>query len=111
MNELVDGAEQRAPSKSADDPKLGAAADTPGSCAAIHGHVNKLGRWDDSNHMKLNKWKCPVVPLGNTLRHQGRLRVIKWKTTWQGRPGGHQVDPEPVMSPHGKSSQWPPGLC
>ena len=58
--DLDDGAE-RTPSNFADDTKLGEAADTPESHAAIQRDLDMLEKWDDRKLMKFNQGKYKVL--------------------------------------------------
>ena len=70
INDLDNGT-NCAPSKLADDTKLGGVVDTPDGCAVIQRNLNCLVKWAERNIVKFNKRKCEVLHLRrNNTTHQ-----------------------------------------
>lgn len=61
-------------SKSPGDTKIGGVANTPEGCVALQRELERLRRWAEKKHLKVNKDKCRVLHLENiNPRHQDRL--------------------------------------
>lgn len=70
------------PQKSADDTKLGGAADMPVGHTAIHRDLNRLEKWAGKNVMYFNKGKCKVLHLGqNNPMHPYLLGTMQLESS------------------------------